>query len=139
MTDVLSDMQNKKRPKKLTKSRDTSMAPDIAVDTQEKNVKEAPEAQNTQVPMDLKGPLESELASIPTIGKRRNLRLGEDIDEQIQDYCRQHEISHDVLIEALFLQLESNTALETEVLKEANNRHRLRKRAGQIRRLLNHY
>lgn len=137
MTDVLSDMQNKKRPKKLARSRDTSIAPDNVIEKQENIINEAP--QTTDTSTDLKGPLEAELASIPSIGKRRNLRLAEDIDEKIQAYCRQHEISHDVLIEALFLQLESNTKLETEVLEEANNRHRSRKRAGQIRRLLNHY
>ena len=139
MSDVLSDMQNKKRPKKLTRSRDTSMAPDKVLETQEKNIEEISKSFNAEPSTDLKGPLEAELASIPSIGKRRNLRLGEDIDERIQAYCRQHEISHDVLIEALFLQLESNAGLETEVLNEANIRHRLRKRAGQIRRLLNHY
>lgn len=139
MSDVLSDMQNKKRPKKLTRSRDTSMAPDKVLDTQEKNIEEISKAVYSEASKDLKGPLEAELASIPSIGKRRNLRLGEDIDEQIQAYCRQHEISHDVLIEALFLQIESNTGFENKVLEEANFRHRLRKRAGQIRRLLNHY
>lgn len=67
--------------------------------------------------------------------KPRSLRLDTSILERVNDACRTHGVSLDVLVEALFLKSEANKKVWDAVVQEAKRRNTIRKEIANQRRV----
>lgn len=79
--------------------------------------------------------LKKKLESLPKIAPRRNIRLEESLNQRIQQFCQEQNISIETFLEACFLACESDSELKSIVTEEAKRRIEQRKEAGKIRRL----
>jgi hypothetical protein len=81
--------------------------------------------------------LESELAAFPSIANRKvGVRLEEEILDQIDELCRQHNLTIETLLEAFFTVCNSKETLMQKIIQEAQSRIKRRTRAGNIRSVL---
>jgi len=80
--------------------------------------------------------IEAELAALPQISQRRNVRLEADLEERLLSFCQQNDITVETFLEACFVEVEQNARLRTEMVSEAERRLKLRKQAGKLRRVL---
>ena len=80
--------------------------------------------------------IESELAQLPKVSQRRNIRLEVAIEERLLSFCQENNITVETFLEACFVEAEQNTRFRTEIVIEANRRLKLRKQAGKLRRVL---
>ncbi|NJP11106.1 MAG: hypothetical protein HC866_17880 [Leptolyngbyaceae cyanobacterium RU_5_1] len=58
--------------------------------------------------------------------KQTTMRLETEISDRLQDLCRKHNVSREVLIEALLVNFDSNPQIQDAVLTEAEERHQRR-------------
>ncbi|MEN8443490.1 MAG: hypothetical protein ABG776_00600 [Cyanobacteria bacterium J06555_13] len=80
--------------------------------------------------------IEAELAALPQISQRRNIRLEADLETRLLSFCQQNDITVETFLEACFVEAEQNARLRTEMVSEAERRLKLRKQAGKLRRVL---
>ena len=80
--------------------------------------------------------IEAELAALPQISQRRNIRLEVDLEERLVNFCQENDITVETFLEACFVEAEQNTRFRTEMATEAKSRVKLRKQAGKLRRVL---
>lgn len=77
-----------------------------------------------------------ELVEPPELDTRaRSLRLESEVLERVQAACREHNVSLDVMVEALFLQSEANPLVWGAVIEEAQRRNKIRKEIANQRRV----
>lgn len=70
--------------------------------------------------------------------EQATLRIEKNISRRMREFCQDNraetKISREALIEAMFLQVESDSALKQTVIDSAISRSELRKRAGNFKR-----
>ena len=66
---------------------------------------------------------------------RRSIRLTPEIDEDIDQLCKDNKITRDTLFEATLTVCSNNQALMKKVIKEAQERYKERKRIGELKKL----
>lgn len=124
MTDALERLKNRNRP--TVPIRDASLTPvttvtpihPISPDTSISRYQETekPKTQDSKLP---------DIETLQT--KQSTMRLEQGLSDRLQDLCRSHSISREVLIEAMFEYCESKPDVLDVVLAEAKqkNEHRL--------------
>ena len=80
--------------------------------------------------------IEVELAALPQVSQRRNIRLEVELEGRLLSFCQQNEITVETFLEACFVEAEQNTQFRTELVAEAERRLKQRKQAGKLRRVL---
>lgn len=80
--------------------------------------------------------IEAELASLPQVSQRRNIRLEVELESRLLTFCQENEITVETFLESCFVEAEQNARLKTELVTEASRRLKLRKQAGKLRRVL---
>ena len=80
--------------------------------------------------------IESELAGLPQVSARRNIRLEIDLESRLLAFCQNNDITVETFLEACFVEVEQNARLKTEMVTEAKSRLKQRKQAGKLRRIL---
>ncbi len=79
----------------------------------------------------------AELESLPIISKKKvGVRLESEILENIQELCRNNNITVETLLEAFYQVCNVKDTLMRQVIKDAQNRIQRRTRAGNIRSIL---
>jgi hypothetical protein len=79
--------------------------------------------------------LKQQLEACPKIAPRRNIRLEESLNQKIQQFCHEEQITMETFLEACFLACEQDDELKHLVTQEARKRVEQRKEAGKLRRL----
>ena len=70
-----------------------------------------------------------------TVGQRRNIRLEEKLDAEIEQFVRDKKLSIEILLEALYLIAKDDKTLMDKALTLADERIQERKEAGKLRRI----
>ena len=79
--------------------------------------------------------LPKQMDELITVGQRRNIRLEEKLDTEIEQFVRDKKLSIEVLLEALYLIAKDDKELMDKALTLANERIQERKEAGKLRRI----
>lgn len=130
---ILDGMKGNRRKGRPKVSRDTSFiaqdqAPSTKLDTNADAISE------TQVSRSVSW--EEELATLPEVGNRRNIRLETSIDTELFSMCRDSPLTLETLLEGFYIVCKDNPKLMKKVQQEAEARYKQRKRKGQLRRLI---
>lgn len=72
------------------------------------------------------------LATYPTIANQQPIRLQADIKAEIDALCKEKKITTETLLEALFINAQTNGSLPM-VVKQASERLRVRKEMGNLK------
>ena len=80
--------------------------------------------------------IEAELATLPQVSTRRNIRLEVDLENRLLTFCQANDITVETFLEACFVEAEQNARTRTEIVNEAKRRLKQRKQAGKLRRVL---
>lgn len=80
--------------------------------------------------------IEAELATLPQVSTRRNIRLEVDLESRLLSFCQANDITVETFLEACFVEAEQNARTRTEIVNEAKHRLKQRKQAGKLRRVL---
>lgn len=79
--------------------------------------------------------LPKQMDELITVGQRRNIRLEEKLDTEIEQFVRDKKLSIEILLEALYLIAKDNKELMDKALTLAEERLQERKEAGKLRRI----
>ena len=79
--------------------------------------------------------LPKQMDELITVGQRRNIRLEEKLDTEIEQFVRDKKLSIEILLEALYLIAKDDKELMDKALTLANERLQERKEAGKLRRI----
>ena len=80
--------------------------------------------------------IEAELATLPQVSARRNIRLEVELESRLLAFCQANDITVETFLEACFVEAEQNARTRTEMVAEAKRRLKQRKQAGKLRRVL---
>lgn len=80
--------------------------------------------------------IEAELATLPQVSARRNIRLEVELESRLLTFCQANDITVETFLEACFVEAEQNARTRTEMVAEAKRRLKQRKQAGKLRRVL---
>ena len=80
--------------------------------------------------------IERKLESYPKTKRRSGIVIDEQLTKDILNFCRSHNITIEVFLEASWILLQDNSSLLNDVAKEAQLRLSRRKEAGKLRRML---
>ena len=80
--------------------------------------------------------IEAELATLPQVSQRRNIRLEVDLESLLLSFCQENDITVETFLEACFVEVEQNARFKAEIVAEAQRRLQQRKQAGKLRRVL---
>ena len=80
--------------------------------------------------------IEAELATLPQVSARRNIRLEVELESRLLTFCQTNDITVETFLEACFVEAEQNARTRTEMVAEAKRRLKQRKQAGKLRRVL---
>lgn len=80
--------------------------------------------------------IEAELAALPQVSQRRNIRLEVELESRLLSFCQKNDITVETFLEACYVEAEQNARLKTEMVNEAKRRLKQRKQAGKLRRVL---
>ena len=80
--------------------------------------------------------IEAELATLPQVSARRNIRLEVELESRLLTFCQSNDITVETFLEACFVEAEQNARTRTEMVNEAKRRLKQRKQAGKLRRVL---
>ena len=80
--------------------------------------------------------IEAELATLPQVSTRRNIRLEVELESRLLTFCQANDITVETFLEACFVEAEQNARTRTEIVNEAKRRLKQRKQAGKLRRVL---
>lgn len=80
-------------------------------------------------------PLDQRLDQLIQVAPRRNIRLEESLDKEIERFVYDQNLTIETLLEACYLELKQNPDLRDHVLAEASKRLAERKEAGKLRRI----
>lgn len=144
MSDILNRLKNRPRP--TVAERDSSLLKDDEVVQSttfedSASVEALPPVAKVN-PTSSKIPrkkLAKEVASLPQVAERRQIRLEVTINTELDQLCNQRpkgaKVTVETFVEAAYLACTRDPALMAQILAEAANRLAQRKRAGQLRRL----
>ncbi|QDZ41664.1 hypothetical protein FRE64_17130 (plasmid) [Euhalothece natronophila Z-M001] len=93
------------------------------------------ETQNSESSKTKAEQIKQRLETYPKIAPRRNIRLEESLNEKIQQFCQEQDITIETFVEACFLACEQDSDLKNHITQEAQQRVAQRKEAGKLRRL----
>lgn len=79
--------------------------------------------------------LEEQLAQLIQVAPRRNIRLEENLDKEIERFVQEQDLTIETLLEACYLVIRDNEDLQRRVVSQASERLAERKEAGKLRRL----
>ncbi|MEA5464913.1 hypothetical protein [Leptothoe sp. PORK10 BA2] len=79
--------------------------------------------------------LPKQMDELITVGQRRNIRLEEKLDTEIEQFVRDKKLSIEILLEALYLIAKDDKELMDKTLTLGNERMQERKEAGKLRRI----
>ncbi|MFQ4136322.1 hypothetical protein PGN35_008365 [Nodosilinea sp. PGN35] len=79
--------------------------------------------------------LEDQLAQLIQVAPRRNIRLEENLDKEIERFVQDQDLTIDTLLEACYLILQEDSELQARVVSQASERLAERKEAGKLRRI----
>ena len=79
--------------------------------------------------------LPKQMDELITVGQRRNIRLEEKLDTEIEQFVRDKKLSIEILLEALYLIAKDDKTLMDKALTLAERRLQERKEAGKLRRI----
>ena len=79
--------------------------------------------------------LPKQMDELITVGQRRNIRLEEKLDAEIEQFVRDKKLSIEILLEALYLIAKDDKTLMDKALTLADERIQERKEAGKLRRI----
>ncbi|HEY9763772.1 MAG TPA: hypothetical protein V6D07_14665 [Trichocoleus sp.] len=79
--------------------------------------------------------LDARLEQLIQVAPRRNIRLEESLDQEIERFVYEQNLTIETLLEACYLELKQNPDLQHRVLAEASKRLAERKEAGKLRRI----
>ena len=79
--------------------------------------------------------LPKQMDELITVGQRRNIRLEEKLDTEIEQFVRDKKLSIEILLEALYLIAKDDKELMDKTITLANERIQERKEAGKLRRI----
>lgn len=79
--------------------------------------------------------LPKQMDELITVGQRRNIRLEEKLDTEIEQFVRDKKLSIEILLEALYLIAKDDKELMNKALTLAEERLQERKEAGKLRRI----
>jgi hypothetical protein len=88
-----------------------------------------------QVPEPEQPSLEEQLAQLIQVAPRRNIRLEENLDKEIERFVQEQNLTIETLLEACYLVIRDDEDLQKRVVSEASDRLAERKEAGKLRRL----
>lgn len=80
--------------------------------------------------------LQTELDSLPQVGKRLAVHLEQHIRARLLQLCDRHELTPEIVIEATLSLLQENPDLAAVTIEDAKVRLAKRKRAGLLRRTI---
>ncbi|MBE9064484.1 hypothetical protein [cf. Phormidesmis sp. LEGE 11477] len=80
--------------------------------------------------------IEAELATLPQVSQRRNIRLEVELESLLLSFCQENDITVETFLEACFVEAEQNARFKAEMVTEAQRRVQQRKQAGKLRRVL---
>ena len=80
--------------------------------------------------------IEAELAILPQVSARRNIRIEVELESRLLAFCQANDITVETFLEACFVEAEQNARTRTEMVAEAKRRLKQRKQAGKLRRVL---
>lgn len=86
-------------------------------------------------PDELSMQLDADLAALPQVAARRNIRLEAGLDESLSYFCYRSGITIETFLEAAYLACEQDAKLRKAAIAEAKQRLQRRKEAGKLRRL----
>lgn len=79
--------------------------------------------------------LPKQMDELITVGQRRNIRIEEKLDAEIEQFVRDKKLSIEILLEALYLLAKDDKDLMDKALTLAEERLQERKEAGKLRRI----
>lgn len=123
--------QIRNRNQRPSVKRNTSLESQVSSEASSSNQVSANEEQLPTQAEQLKKKLEA----YPQIAPRRNIRLEESINQRIQQFCQEENVSIETFLEACFLACEQDLKLRQMITEEAKRRIEHRKQAGKLRRL----
>lgn len=93
--------------------------------------------QLTAPPSEMSSPvhINERLEQLIQVAPRRNIRLEESLDKEIERFVYDQNLTIETLLEACYLELKQNPDLCNRVLAEASKRLAERKEAGKLRRV----
>lgn len=81
--------------------------------------------------------LEKELETLPSVvSSKIGVRLSSDIYSDVRQFCSEHNITVETLLEAYFMICRNHPELLSQIIEDAQARIKLRTKAGNIRSLL---
>lgn len=129
----------KSRSQRPTVQRDTSLTGQESQPTERASFPdirpEPPEPEQPDTPLISPMDLEAQLERLPQVAPRRNIRLEESLDNAIQAFCNQENVTIETFLEACYLACDRDPELKQAILKETAERLQQRKEAGKLRRL----
>ncbi|OKH44325.1 hypothetical protein NIES30_23065 [Phormidium tenue NIES-30] len=79
--------------------------------------------------------MEDQLGQLIQVAPRRNIRLEENLDKEIERFVQDQDLTIDTLLEACYLILQEDSELQARVVSQALERLAERKEAGKLRRI----
>ena len=126
MNDALERLKKRTRP--TVPSRDASLVPTGADVSISRN-------QDLQIPTLQEPQISAPIEAVqPLKTKQSTMRLEQGVSDRLQDICREHSISREVLIEAMFEHCEAEPAVLKAVVAEANRKNEHRQQIANQRR-----
>ena len=128
----------------LNRIKNRSQRPSVQRDSSLESNSSQQRSSNQENPADSDSPargdnskedLKKKLESLPKIAPRRNIRLEESLNQRIQQFCQEQNLSIETFLEACFLACEADLELKSIVTEEAQRRIEQRKEAGKLRRV----
>ncbi|NJL02974.1 MAG: hypothetical protein HC838_01850 [Spirulinaceae cyanobacterium RM2_2_10] len=126
MSDMLSRIRQ--RSQRPTVERDRSLT------GQDHPPQDAPQSKPTP-PAPTATDLSAQVAALPQIAARRNIRLEVGLDEALLELCDHTGITIETFLEAAYLICDQYPEFQQALLTTAQQRLRRRKEAGKLRRL----
>jgi hypothetical protein len=119
--DALERLKKRNRP--TVQSRDASLTPSLIPDIQ------------IPRPLEVIQPKSDALQPIDEIEtKQTTMRLEKGVSDRLQDLCRTHNVSREVLVEALLVHFEENPQVQDSILGEAQTRNDQRLQSANRKR-----
>ena len=78
--------------------------------------------------------IKAELAALPQVARRSNIRVDETLLDQAEAQFRKEKITFETFFEAAYLIVKDDPQLFQQIIDLAKQRKKLRDRAGQLRR-----
>ena len=137
------------RPRAKVNRRETTLTPNLSNDSLEvepTTIKETPSElvesapvktlSSVEPPLTEKQQLERELKNFPPMGKRLAIHLEQDVRNELLRLCDEQEITPETFMEASFALVKEKPKIINQIVKDAKQRLKRRKRAGLLRRTL---